>query len=158
MSTTRSVVADRVSSALSSAQVADAAGVSSAVWASPSVPHVFRGFSSGFISGRSRGRLPFIDYEITEQPYALETRQGGMVSTSLRITAHAGGRDLAAVGERLDSMIVAALSAIRSEDEDNYMAIGNETVSEMEVSPWGQMMSVVLQVEHSYGREKYEQE
>jgi hypothetical protein len=157
MSTTRSNVAGRISEALNQPSVADAAGVPPATWASPDSPHVFRGFGV-YLGGRNRGRLPFIEYDIQAQPFTQETYEGGTVQTTVRITAHAGGRDLDVVNTLLDSILMSVLSCLRSPDEDNYLSIGSESVGAIEQSPWGHQMSVELTVSHSYSRETYERE
>jgi hypothetical protein len=137
--------------------VADAASIAPSAWAAASTPHVFRGFG-GYLGGRNRGRLPFIEFDIQTQPFAQETPEGGTVTTAVRVVAHVGGRDLEAANDVLDNMLIAGLACLRSEAEDNYMAIGSEEVGQIEQGPWGHQMALTLSVEHSYGRDTYERD
>jgi hypothetical protein len=143
--------------ALQVASVASAAGVPALTWASVSAPHVFRGFGA-YTGGRNRGRLPFIEYDIQSQPFNQETYEGGTVETVVRITVHAGGRDLESINTLLDEIIIASLASMRSQAVDTLMAIGSESVGAIEQSPWGHQMSADITVSNSYGRDTYERE
>jgi len=155
MATTRSVIAARLKADLEDSTVAAAANVVAATWASATSPHVFRGFG-GFVTGRSRGRLPFIEYDITDQQFTLDNSEGGTVESTIRIAVHAGGRDLATIGNYLDGILMACFAKIRSQAEDNYFMLGNDVGQEVEQGPWGHMLQATFTVQHTYDRTSYE--
>ena len=156
MSTTiGTVLSERVVSALRSSDVAAHAGVAAAAWASAATPRVFRGIA-GFLGGRNRGRLPFIEFDISSIDYAHETREGGSATTTARIVAHAGGRDPETAGNLLEAILTAGLIALRDESVDNYTALGSDAISELTLGPWGHQRETQITVVHSYGRSDYE--
>lgn len=155
MATSVTVLSARVLSALRSSPVALAAGIGAATWASTTTPRVFQGFQ-GYLGGRNRGRLPFIEYDVDTQAYSKEHFQGGTLTSSLRIRAHCGLRDIPAASTLLDSIITSALAAVRDEAVDNYTALGDDQVSICEYGAWGHYCDATLSVEHTYASSDYE--
>ena len=155
MSTTQSILAERIFAALRSAPVADQAGIATATWASTTIPRVFQGFS-GYLAGRNRGRLPFIEFEFQSQGFAHETFEGGTVSTVVTLRAHCGGRDLETAGNLLNAMIASSLAELRSEAADNYTAFGSDQITVIQQGPWGHFIECQTNFEHTFARSDYE--
>jgi hypothetical protein len=149
-----SVVAERCWSALRSPQVADAAGVAAASWADAATPRIFRGLA-GFLGGRNRGRLPFIEFDIVNQPFAQESVQGGTVALAITIRVHYGSRDHGAASDATQAILANALAALRSEDVDNLCAFGTDQIGPIQASPWGLARDAQATVELSYNRADY---
>jgi hypothetical protein len=126
-------------------------------WASDDAPHVFVG-NSGYLGARNRGRLPFMEVNTQTQTFGNETGEGGTAQTLLRLTLHATGRDVEETVDRMHSIMIAAISAIRDNREFNFMQIGTDRIEEVQPGPMGWKMEAVLELEHSYDREDYEQE
>ena len=156
MSTTiGSVLSERIFSALRSSDVAAHAGVAAATWASTTTPRIFRGIA-GFLGGRNRGRLPFVEFDISGIDYSHATLEGGAATTTARIVAHAGGRDPETAGNLLEAILTAGLIAIRDESADNYTALGSDAIGPLTLGPWGHQRETTITVVHSYGRSDYE--
>lgn len=155
MGTIGTVLSTRVFAALRSAGVATQAGVAEATWASTTVSRVFRGLC-GYLGGRNRGRLPFVEFDIRSQGFDHETLEGGTVTSTIRLLAHCGGRDAETAGNLLEAILAAGLAAIRSEASDNYTALGNDQIDELEQGPWGHQRSASLTIEHTFARSDYE--
>ena len=152
---THTVLSERVFSAMRSPQVADAASVSSATWSSTTVPRVFSGIA-GYLGGRNRGRLPFVEFSIASQDFAHATLEGGTVTSSVIIRAHCGGRDPETATNLLRAILTAGLAAVRDEAADNYTALGDDRLGDTELGPWGHMQDASLTVEHTFARDDYE--
>lgn len=157
MSTPGQILAARVAEACQSGDVADAAGVAVATWASASAPRVFRGLG-GYLSGRNRGRLPFLEFDVSSQGFAQDSADGGTLTSQVTLRAHCGGPNLEAAGDRLEGILLAALAAIRGESEDNYMALGDDSIAPLAPGPWGHQREATVSVSHSFNRESYEVE
>lgn len=155
MASTGTVISTRVFAALRDATVATQAGVAALTWSSTTTPRVFRGFT-GYLAGRNRGRLPFMEFDLETQGFAHETLEGGTLTSSIRVRAHCGGRDQQAAGDLLEGMLAAGLVAIRSEVSDNYTALGSDQLGALEPGPWGHTREVTLTFEHTFARSDYE--
>lgn len=155
MSSTGTVISTRVFAALRDAVVAAQAGIATLTWASTVTPRVFRGFT-GYLAGRNRGRLPFMEFDIESQGFAHETLDGGTMVSTVRIRAHCGGRDPETAGNLLEGMLAAGLAAIRSEAADNYTALGDDQIGALEQGPWGHTREATLTIEHTFARSDYE--
>lgn len=155
MSNTGTVINERVFAALRASAVANEAGISSATWASATTPRVFNGLV-GYLAGRSRGRLPFIEFSIDSQGFNQEHFQGGTVSSVLTIRAHCSGRDMQVASDLLRGILTAALSSIRDEAGDNYTAFGSDDMSAVQPGPWGHMQDATVTMEHTFDRTDYE--
>lgn len=139
----------RVFSALRGSTVAAAAGVAVGTWASTTAPRVFRGFGL-MVAGRNRGRLPFIEFDITGQQFAKDHYEGGTLTATVNLLAHCGGRDVEVSGNLLESMIVSGIAAIRSETSDNYVALGDESIEDAMPGPWGFKGGASLSISFSF--------
>lgn len=155
MSSTGTVISTRVFAALRDSTVAAQAGIAGATWSSTAVPRVFRGFT-GYLAGRNRGRLPFMEFDLETQGFAHETLEGGTLTSSIRVRAHCGGRDPQAAGDMLEGMLAAGLAVIRSEATDNYTALGGDQISALDQGPWGHVREATLTIEHTFARSDYE--
>lgn len=155
MSTAASILAARVLSALNSSAVAVRAGVLPATWALTTAPHVFHGLA-GYLGGRNRGRLPFMEFEIESQTFEHQVTEGGELTQTIHLRAHVGGKDSGVAGELCEAMLCAAMAAIRSEAGDNLTALGNDAISAPQLGPWGISRDASLTVIQSYERSDYE--
>ncbi len=155
MSTASSVLSGRIATALRAAAVAVQAGVDSAAWASLSAPRVFRGLG-GYLGGRNRGRLPFMEYEIETQTFSPETERGGELSQHVRLRCHVGGADPGVAGELCEAILCEALASIRSETGDNLTALGGDAIEAPALGPWGTSRDASLVVIQSFERSDYE--
>ncbi len=145
----------RLFTALRIAAVAAAAGVASGTWADTTVPRVFRGLA-GFLGGRNRGRLPFVEFDIVGQGYEQESFDGGTMTQTVTVRVHLGSRDPEVASALANSILASCLAAIRSEGTDNLTAIGGDQINGMQPSPWGIQRDAVLTIEQSFGRASYE--
>jgi hypothetical protein len=107
--------------------VAAAAGISAGVWSSTTTPRVFPG-KAGFIGGRNRGRLPFLEIAFTSQSFQNTVEDGGTLLTSVELIAHGTGRDQQTAEELLSGLLGAALASIRTTSTDNYIRIGDDQI------------------------------
>lgn len=155
MTTPGSVLASRIYLACQAGAVANQAGVAPLTWASASAPRVFRGLG-GYLSGRNRGRLPFIEFDISGQEFTQASPDGGELVSQVIVRAHCGGPSLEAAGDRLEGILLAALASIRSEAEDEYMALGDDRVGPLVPGPWGHQREATVTVSHSFNRTDYE--
>lgn len=156
MSATGSNILARCMTAIRSTGVATAAGLSNAVWSDTVVPHVFRGDGGGFIGGRNRGRLPFVDFHLMDQPFRLVSPEGGTVTTTVVLTVYFGGIDSGIAQDFCEGVLCACLSAIRSELTDNFMAPGDEVIKQLAQGPFGHQRDAEITVEHTYDRATYD--
>lgn len=155
MANTGTVLNARVFAALRAAGVATAAGVALGIWSSTATSRVFSGIA-GYLGGRNRGRLPFIEFSVSGQDFAHETLEGGTVTSSIIIRAHCGGRDPETSANLLREILTAGLVAIRSEATDNYTALGDDQLGDVQLGPWGHMQDASLTIEHTFARSDYE--
>lgn len=156
MSTAGTVLTARVFQGARVAAVAAQAGLAAGVWASTTVPHVFRGLA-GYIGGRNRGRLPFIEFDIATQKFDQRTEIGGDLMTTLTMRCHVGGRDPETAGNLAEAILTAAINAIRVETVDNYTAIGSDSIGAVEQGPWGHFRDAQMQFDHTFSRTTYEE-
>ena len=110
----------------------------------------------GYLGGRNRGRLPFVEFDISSQSYNQEHFQGGTLISALRVRAHCGLRDVVAAGTLLDLMVTAAIASIRSELVDNYTAMGSDSTTDSGYGAWGHFQDATLTIEQSFARLDYE--
>ncbi len=145
----------RLAAALVVNAVAVAAGLTLVQWTEVGRPHIFRGLG-GFLGGRNRGRLPFIEYDCASQGFDQESISGGTITQTITLRAHVGGRVLGTAGDLSEAMLTAALASIRSEAVDNLTAIGGDSIGPLVASPWGLSRDATLTIEQSYSRSTYE--
>ena len=142
-------LSSRIFAALRAASVATQAGIASGTWASTTTPRVFRGFGA-LVSGRNRGRLPFIEFDISDQAYTEDHYEGGTLSAVVTLTAHCGGRDPETASDTLDAILVSGIASIRSESTDNYTALGSDDIQDIEPGPWGFKRKASVSVSFSF--------
>lgn len=155
MATIGTVITQRLLNALNSPTVSSQTGLTNDVWSLATAPHVFRGFT-GMLGGRNRGRLPFIEFEITTDGFHQTWVEGGDLTATITLRVHVGGRDQQVAGDLAEAITLASLAAIRSEQTDNYFALGDDNVSQLKVGPWGHMRESTLTVQLTYDRGAYD--
>ncbi len=155
MSTSGSVTIDEVVAALRTSGVASAAGVASGTWSSTSIPRVFIG-DVGFMGGRNRGRLPFIEVFIGSQRFQGEHESGGRIETSVICRVHCGGTNQRTAIDLLYAIATASLSALRNLTDYNYTDLGENSIGEAQPSPLGWTMDTTSRLENTYDRTTYE--
>lgn len=137
--------------ACGSASVATAAGLSLAAWTDTAAPHVFSGIAEGFIGGRNRGRLPFVEVAVSlGSGLPVVAEQGGDLTQTLTIRCHAGGGLLAA-----DSLTLQILSACMRETRASptqLPELGPCRMGELVQGPWGHRRDATLTVLQTYYR------
>lgn len=127
------------------ADVAVAAGVAATTWADASVPRVFAGLA-GYLSGRNRGRLPFIEVSIESVDFGRIGPDGIAVSSQVRFRVHLGGRDLAAIERQTQEILSACLAAFRA---DHYADQGEDRMDALVQGPWGHQRDAIAIVEQT---------
>ncbi len=155
MSTSASVIRDTIAFACRDGLVALAAAVDPTAWASVTVPRVFIG-SAGFLAGRNRGRLPFLDIHIEKQDFQQDTQEGGTLKSTVTISCHDTGRDQDTTISRMEQILCACLSAIRDNSNDNYTFLGSNAISGLAPGPFGWRMDATVTIEHSYAQDTFE--
>jgi hypothetical protein len=156
VSTLSSAIREWAVTAIRDESVALQADVAYEDWSSETAPRVFVG-QTGYLGARNRGRLPFIEVTTQTQTFGNETGEGGTARTELRLVLHATGRDVEATIDRMHSIMIAAISAVRDNREFNYMQLGTDRIEEVQPGPMGWKLEAVLEMEHSYDRTDYEQ-
>jgi len=155
MSTTSSVLRDQIIDAIRMPQVASAAGIPIATWASTTTPRVFDG-RVGYLGGRNRGRLPFVEVWVNNQGFLHTNMDGGTVMSEVLIRAHATGRDQNTAMDLLDEIVMTCMASIRSNPTYSYTAHGDDQLREATPGPFGWKQEAVVTVEHTYDRTTYE--
>ncbi len=152
MTTVANTLRDAVRTALQGATLATVAAIASDEWAMAEDDggHVFDGLK-GYIRGRNRGRLPFIEFAIQDQSFDQMSATGGMVATSLQVTAHVGGRGDSEAEELAFDLLGAAITAVRS-IANSYCDRGSEKFGSFKPSPWGHQLDVTISISHAFGR------
>ncbi len=148
MSTAGKYLRQGLVDACKDARVAIAANVSFANWTSATAPRVFMG-TGGFLAGRNRGRCPFLEIYVTTQDFQRDTNEGGTLRSKVEIICHDTGRDYETVSNRMELILAQCLASVRDVSNDNYMALGNDSMTVIEPGPMGWKRSAVIDVEHS---------
>lgn len=137
--------------ACSSNAVAAAAGFSSATWTDSTAPHVFHGIARGFVRGRNRGRLPFVEVAVVADSGApVVTEQGGDLTQTLVIRCHAGGGLLDADSQTLQ--ILSACLAETRASSTRLPELGPCRMGDLRHGPWGHVRDATLTVAQTYYR------
>lgn len=157
MSSPSSVLGQHVADALISGSVAAAADVAALTWASATTPRIFRGIA-GYMGGRNRGRLPFIEYSVGVNALDQVAIEGGTIVQTLQLRVHCGTASQGDAEDLTAAILLAAIAAIRdaSGPDANLAAIGNEQMDALVPGPWGLMRDATLTVEQTYNRSTYE--
>jgi len=155
MTSSNSVIRADVIAAVRTSAVASAAGISSGVWSSSTTPRVFSG-EAGYIGGRNRGRLPFVEVAFAGQTFDNLVDTGGTMTTSVRIIAHGTGRDPQTAEELLHGILATSLAEIRDLGGDHYQRMGTDLIEAIQPGPFGWQMEAKMEIEHSYDGTNYE--
>jgi hypothetical protein len=155
MASTSSVLQTRCLTACRAATVAAAAGVLAATWAAVDVLRVFAGLG-GFLGGRNRGRLPFLEVSVGESAIDASAPEGGEGRTTVRLRVHVGGVDLGTAENLSHAILAAALASLRSETADNLCAWGSDRIGALEPGPWGCQRDAEAEVIQTWQRADYE--
>lgn len=155
MTTAGSVLRDAAVTACQGPTIAAAAGLSAGVWASVAAPHVFGG-NGGFIGGRNRGRLPFLEVAVIGQTFSPVTSElDGDLEQTLSIKCHIGGSSIEDAEDLSELILSACLVAIRNLSSQ-LAALGPDRISGLEQGPWGHMREATLTVSQNFHRDNYE--
>lgn len=149
MATAGSVLANRIETALAAAAVYTQAGVASMSG------RIFRGLG-GYLGGRCRGRLPFIEYDIVSQAFNNDSRDGGQLAQRVTVRVHVGGRDLGTASALTEAVLAAALASIRSDASDNLTDMGDDAIGEIQPGPWGHQRDAEMTIMQTFDRDSYE--
>ncbi len=144
----------RIASALNTTAVASAAGFTLAAWTTPS--HVFNGCGLGLIGARNRGRMPYINYGSNLVDFQQTTVEGGTLRAQATLEVIVGGVTYNTSNTLAQLIMSVAFSQIRSEASDNYMALGDDHMGQLEVMPWGHRLTGTIDVEYTYDRATYQ--
>lgn len=150
--TTASEIRTRLLDLLAGADVAAAAGIAAASWASLTVPHVFDGDSMA-TGGRNRGRMPFVEFFIEAQPFTPEGSEIGEVATTVRLRVHVGGANRTTAHALASAILTACFAAARS---DEYFDLGSSESGTFASQPCWHYLEGTLGVQHTYDPETYE--
>lgn len=154
MASAVSVLRTRILAACRASAVATQAGVLAATWSSTSVPRVFSGLA-GMMGGRNRGRLPFLEVDITAQEMTPMADEGGTLLQRVTVRCHVGDGDTGAAGDFSAAILGACAAQIRSQTTDNLTMIGGDDLGEMQAGPWGLQRDLSLTVEQVFARSDY---
>lgn len=140
--------------------IADLAGITPAMWASATGDgHVFDS-RSGWVGGRNRGRLPFVEVDTEPTQYDLVAVDGGQSTTTVRWYIHVGGQDQRTAQNLAEVLAAGILATFRNSDfidiNGNYARYGDDLPNTWETTPLGHMLTVTSVVEHSWCRSDYE--
>lgn len=156
MSTTAgSVLRDAAVAACQGPTVAAAAGLSAGVWADVNAPHVFGGVG-GFIGGRNRGRLPFVEVAVVGQTFTPVTSEmDGDLEQTLVIRCHVGGKTIEDAEDSSELILSTCLVAIRNLGS-GLAILGSDRINGLEQGPWGHVREATLTVQQNFHRDTYE--
>lgn len=134
--------------------VAAKAGVGSVAWADTVVTRVFAG-TQGYMFGRNRGRLPFLEVACNEVDFSQHNVEGGVVATAVSIRCHVGAGDQTTADDLTGNILLTCLAKIRSRTTVTYLTDGEENLAALVAGPWGLMRDLTLTVRHVYDRANY---
>jgi hypothetical protein len=150
------VLVARVKSVLGASELIHSAlRLSSGTLASTTRPRIFTGQARTFLCGRNRGRLPFFEIHVSGQAFDHESYSAGAITQTALLTLHLGGKDPGAAGLLAERVLLAAMSEIRN-GPDNLLALGDETLGDLEQGPWGHRRTITFTVTQTYSRTTYE--
>lgn len=136
------------------ATVAAKAGFITADWSSTTIPHVFEG-TQGYIGGRNRGRLPFLEVACADLGYEARAVDGGVTETNCVIRCHVGARDQSVADDLATAILIACLVKIRDITSTTYLYDGGQNLTAIEAGPWGLQKDLRITVRHTYSSSNY---
>jgi hypothetical protein len=149
VSTPTSVLRARLLDACRASAVAAQAGVAAPTWADAGTPRVFSGLA-GMLGGRNRGRLPFVELDITGNGTVPLAEEGGTLQQRVIVRVHLGGTDTGAASDLSAAILGACIASIRSQAADNLTALGGEDIGELSPGPWGLQRDLTMIIEQSF--------
>jgi hypothetical protein len=151
-----SVLTNRVKAVLTASQkVHDLLGLTLGALGNSARPRIFTGQARTFLCGRNRGRLPFFEIHVSGQAFDHESYGAGAITQTAQLTIHLGGKDPGAAGLLAERVLLASMAAIRN-GSDNLLALGDETLGDLEQGPWGHRRTITFAVTQTYDRTTYE--
>lgn len=150
------MLTNRVKSVLAASQkVHDLLGLSLGTLGNVARPRIFTGQARTFLCGRNRGRLPFFEIHVSGQSFDHESYSAGAITQTALLTIHLGGKDPGVAGLLAERVLLASIAAIRN-GSDNLLALGDETLGDLEQGPWGHRRTMTFTVTQTYDRTTYE--
>jgi len=152
--TAHSITRDTVLATLRGAMLADAAGVTPAVWASTASPRVLAGTREGYLAGLHRGRLPAVEVWQEDESWTREAVDGGTHLATWAMRIHVPGPGLDTADALARQILAAAFALIRG---DAYQETGGgEAAEALSASPYGFALVARFRLALSYGRDTFE--
>lgn len=142
---------DGLLGAFRQSNVATAAGIDPAVWASTTSPRVYSG-DRGWIGGRHRGRLPLIEIFQEDDLHTELTIIGGLVQHRWTIRLYSGIVDVSAAESQLHSMMLTGLASLR---QGQRWYVGGEVSTKLEAHPLGHKLECIVMTENTECRETF---
>lgn len=121
----------KIKEALCSGEVADAAAVSPANWAAY---HIFEGIGEGFIKGRNRGRLPFVEITDQDTDWAQAAVDGQYENSNWIIRINVKGRDPGELRQNAQRIARAFLNLFKQDIQERS---GTVSLGSLVTTPWG---------------------
>lgn len=157
MATIPSIIRGDVVACCRDAAVATAAGVDLLAWQDETATRVFEGVQ-GFMGGRNRGRLPFLEVACNDLNFDGHTADGGTVETAVAIRCHVGTRDQTTAGDLMAQILLACITKIRDRSGGvTYLTDGTEQLGPTVAGPWGLQRELQFTVRHTFSRANYGQ-
>ncbi len=126
--------------------VAFAAGINRDLWASEVAPRVYDDVR-GYIGGRHRGRLPFVEIEQASEAYDQRASDLGMHPRQWAVLIHVGGLSETEAEQRARNMLGAALSALRATGK---AWLGNSQGGTFTKDPLGYVLAATIGTRNTY--------
>lgn len=134
--------------------VATAAGLGASAWADTTVPHVFDALQ-GYMGGRNRGRLPFLEVAVEDMEFDSHNSEGGTVATSATIRCHVGAKDQVTAMDQSAAILLTCLQKIRDKSTVTYLHDGGEHLDGLAAGPWGLMRDLKITFRHVFEKNTY---
>lgn len=131
--------------------VAAAAGLGASAWADTTVPHVFDALQ-GYMGGRNRGRLPFLEVAVGEMNFDTHNTEGGTVESTVTVRCHVGAKDQVTAMDQTAAILLTCLQRIRDKNSVTYLTDGGETLDALVAGPWGLMRDLRFTIRHVFER------
>ena len=154
MPTIPSLIRIDVVTACRDAAVATAAGIGASAWADTTVPHVFDAIQ-GYMGGRNRGRLPFLEVAVADMDFDTHNTEGGTVETTATIRCHVGSKDQVTAMDQSAAILLTCIQKIRDNTSVTYLSDGSETLDGIAAGPWGLMRDLRFSVRHTFNNSTY---
>ena len=154
MATIPSLIRIDVITACRDSAVATAASVGAAAWADTTVPHVFDALQ-GYMGGRNRGRLPFLEVAVEAMEFDTHNTEGGTVETTATIRCHVGSKDQVTSMDQSAAILLTCLQKIRDTSSVTYLSDGSDRLDGLIAGPWGLMRDLKVSFRHTFNNSTY---